>query len=247
MKKILYYLALFLPLLAFQCKSDPTLGELKLRIVPKYGDKTLVMYENVVSAQGFPLKMKRFSLFLQVQNGDAIAKTGYEDLAFIDLSNLTDKAKAEQGFEASFDLSAGLYNTLDLGVGVPSGLNKKKPTDFKSNNPLSESGEYWDSWDSYIFTKTEGVMDTTTTAKPDLSFSYHTGTDEMFRNISLPKSFTISEGQTTEIVLELDVKELLNGKAGVVNPLKNQNAHSLSNKTVALIISDNYKTALKAK
>ncbi|MFN0202641.1 MAG: MbnP family protein [Bacteroidia bacterium] len=248
MKKILYGLAIILPLLSFQCsRNEPKYGELKLRIVPKYGQDALVMYQNVVSAQGFSMQFQRVSLFLQVQDGGAIAKNGEADFVFIDLSNLTDLAKATQGISSSFDLEVGNYNALNLGIGVPKSLNKKQPSDFSSKSPLSETGEYWKSWDSYIFTKTEGVMDTTKTGKGDLPFSYHTGIDEMFRTINFPASFTINENQSTELVLELDVKELLNGKAGVINPLKNQNSHSLSNKSIAITLSDNYKTALKIK
>ena len=248
MKKILYGLAIILPLLSFQCnRNEPKYGELKLRIVPKYGQNALVMYQNVASAQGYPMQFQRVSFFLQVQDGGAIAKNGEADVTFIDMSDLTDLVKATQGVSASFDLEEGTYNTLNIGIGVPKSLNKKEPSDFSSKSPLSETGEYWKSWNSYIFTKTEGVMDTTNTGKGDLPFSYHTGIDEMFRTISLPTSFTISENQSTELVLELDVKEILNGKAGVVNPLKNQNSHSLNNKPIAITISDNYKTALKIK
>lgn len=248
MKKILYGLAIILPLLSFQCnRNEPKYGELKLRIVPKYGQNALVMYQNVASVQGYPMQFQRVSFFLQVQDGGAIAKNGEADVAFIDMSDLTDLVKATQGVSTSFNLEEGTYNALNIGIGVPKSLNKKEPSDFSSKSPLSETGEYWKSWNSYIFTKTEGVMDTTNTGKGDLPFSYHTGIDEMFRTISLPTSFTISENQSTELVLELDVKEILNGKAGVVNPLKNQNSHSLNNKPIAITISDNYKTALKIK
>jgi hypothetical protein len=136
---------------------------------------------------------------------------------------------------------------LDLGVGVPNATNQKKPSDFKSSNPLSDLGEYWDAWNSYIFTKTEGQVDTSNIVQNSFKFSYHTGTNEMFRNVSFAKPFEISAGKNTEIIIELDAKELLDGKSGAVNPLEEQNAHSLANKTVAIKISDNYKTALKIK
>lgn len=247
MKKYLFFLLFTLPLLAVRCEKEEARGTLKIRVVPKYGNKTLAMQEKVESAQGFPMVFKRLSFFLEVKDGEAIASNTNANLAFVELSNLTSQSQAETGFITNFELLPGAYSSLNLGIGVPSALNKKKPSDFSSSNPLSEVGEYWESWNSYIFTKTEGALDTARNGKVDLQFSYHTGTDEMFRNISLAKNYTITENQTTEIVLELDVKEILNGKGGVVNPLKEQNAHSLSNKEVAIKISNNYVNSIKVK
>lgn len=245
MKKEFYFFLLFaLSLLATKCKEESR-GELRIRILPKYGTETLIMQNPVAGAQGYPMLFKRLSFFMELKDGDATMDNSDSNLAFVELSNLNTKAKAEIGQTISFNLLPGDYSSLNLGIGVPSSLNKKKPSDFSSSNPLSEVSEYWDAWDSYIFTKTEGAVDTAKNGKADLQFSYHTGTDEMFRNITLIKSFTIIENQTTEVVLELDVKEILNGKGGVVNPLIQQNAHSLSNKAVAIKISDNYLNSIK--
>lgn len=247
MKKYLFFLLFTLPLLAVRCEKEEARGTLKIRVVPKYGNQTLVMQDKVIGAQGFPMVFKRLSFFLELKDGDAVTSKSNSNVAFIELSNLTSQSLANDGYTTNFELLPGSYSSLNLGIGVPSNLNKKKPSDFSSSNPLSEVSEYWDSWNSYIFTKTEGAVDTAKNGKADLQFSYHTGIDEMFRTISLAKNYEIIENQTTEIILELDVKEILNGKAGVVNPLKEQNSHSLSNKEVAVKISNNYINSIKAK
>jgi hypothetical protein len=205
------------------------------------------MYETVQHPNGFPMKIKRLAFFTEVLNGEATLKDGSDIVALIDLSDLTDKTKAEQGVVSEFSMKAGAYETIQLGIGVPPALNKKAPQDFPSKNPLSEEAFYWKAWDSYIFTKTEGAQDTLKNGVFDLQFSYHTGIDEMYRVVDLPKNFKIIDGQTTELNIEVDVREILNGKSGSVDPRINQNAHSVNNKPVAVIISNNYKTALKVK
>ncbi len=248
MKKIAYYFLLTLPMLAFRCgDSAENVGTLTLHFVPKYGDNTLVMEEKIATKYGYGITFQRLAFFTKVQDGNALEKTNGNEVAWVDFSNLTSKSAADKGVTVAFDLNTGTYNNLNLTVGVPSSLNKKTPSDFKSTNPLSDEGQYWDAWKSYIFTKTEGKIDTSNIASNAFNFSYHTGTDEMFRTVSLPKSFTIDNDKNTDITIELDVKELLDGKSGVVNPLLDKNAHSLSNKVVALKISDNYKTALRIK
>jgi hypothetical protein len=231
---------------SFRCGTpEDNVGTLTLHFIPKYGDNTLVMEEKVTTQYGYGITFQRLAFFTKVQDGNAAEKTNGNEVSWIDFSNLTSKTTADKGVTVAFDLNSGTYNNLNLTIGVPTGLNKKIPSDFKSTNPLSEEGQYWDSWNSYIFTKTEGKIDTSSIASDAFNFSYHTGTDEMFRTVSLPKNFTIDKDKNTDITIVLDVKELLDGKSGVVNPLKDQNAHSLSNKAVALKISDNYKTALK--
>jgi hypothetical protein len=69
----------------------------------------------------------------------------------------------------------------------------------------------------------------------------------MYRILYFKKNFRIVYVQTTELTIEVDVKEILNGKGGTVDPRKNQNAHSVNNKPIAIVISNNYKTALKVK
>ena len=248
MKRLHVVFLLSLILLVAACrKKDSEIGFLKLRFVPTYDGKVLPMYETVQNQNGFPMKIKRLAFFAEVLNGEAALKDNSSVVALIDMSDLTEKVSAEQGIVKEFTMKPGTYNVLSLGIGVPAGPNAKAPQDFRSSNPLSEEAFYWKAWDSYIFTKTEGALDTLKNGIFDLQFSYHTGIDEMYRIADLQKNFNIIDGQTTELTVEVDVREILNGKSGSVDPRINQNAHSVNNKPVAIIISNNYKTALKVK
>lgn len=222
-------------------------GYLKLKFIPTYKGKVVSMYESVNNKDGFPMRFKRLSFFTQVLDGQATLKGSDDIVSMIDFSNLTDKAKAESGVSAEFAMKQGEYSGVNLGIGIPAGINKKVPSDFPSSSPLSEENNYWDSWKSYIFTKTEGALDTLNNGVYNLQFSYHTGIDDLYRTVNLPKNIKIIDGQTTELIIEVDINELLDGKSGAIDPRKNQNAHSLNNKPIALIISNNYQTALKVK
>jgi hypothetical protein len=248
MKKFSFLLLFVIPLLASRCNTDDeALGTLRLRIIPKYGDKILVMQNKVINQQNLPIIFKFLSLYAQVENGNAILKDKNSKIALIDFTNLTDLGKASSGITTEFDMAIGSYTTFNFNVGVPKNENEKKPGDFDAGHPLAEEGNYWAAWDSFIFTKLEGSVDTSKTGIYDFQFSYHTGTEEMFRKVVLRSPFAIKAGETTELVVELDVKELLEGKNGTVNILKSPNAHSLNNKAVALTISNNYPNAIKIK
>lgn len=249
MKKIVFLLFI-LPTLMLRCKDDEqtnttpsNTGELRLKIVPTYAGKVYPMSSVVNSKLGFPMIVKRLAFFLQVQNGEAKVKDSNSEVAYFDFSSLTDVAKATEGLTTSFVMKKGDYTTLDIGIGVPKALNAKTPSDFANNNPLSEVSEYWSAWDSYIFTKTEGALDTAKINRFDLQYSYHTGTNDMFRTASLAKPFSITAGGVTNLTLNIDVSEILAGKTGTVDILKHQNAHSLNEVPTAKLLSDNYQNA----
>jgi hypothetical protein len=244
MKKILFLLLPFwVILVATNCKKNDDPGTLKIRFVPTYEGKALYMDKPLVYANNLPLKFQRLSFFTEILDGtNSLSPTQK-----IDFSEIYDEKAAQNGVSVELSMPVGTYSNLNLSVGVNKGNNAKSPADFTKTNVLSEVGDYWDSWKSYIFTKTEGKIDQDKSGKYAEAFSYHTGTDEMFRSIPLGKTVTISSLKTTELVIEIDARKILDSTAGTIDPIKDQNAHSLANKPVALKIMDNYKTAVTVK
>lgn len=251
MKKIFYLLLPFYLLLTASNCTDPEPqqpepqkgGTLTVRFLPIYDGKTLTMDQAVSLAGTWQIKFQRLSFFCEVLNGNTPIST----TKLVDFSTLYDETAAKNGVVATFPLAEGTYASTNLGIGVGSPNNVKKPVDFEKGNPLASTDAYWDSWTSYIFTKTEGKVDKDKNGKFDYAFSYHTGTDEMFRRVGLNKNISIVTGQNIDMTVEIDFKKILDGNAGTIDPLKDQNAHSLSNKAVALKIMNNYPSAVSIK
>jgi hypothetical protein len=251
MKKIFYFLLpLYLIVFAIACDkiAEPPpesskIGTLKVRFLPMYDGKPLAMDQAVNLANTWQIKFQRLSFFCEVLNGSTPIGT----TQLVDFSTIYDENAAKNGVTATFTLPEGTYPTTNLGIGVGATNNAKKPTDFEKGKPLALSDDYWDSWTSYIFTKTEGKVDKDKNGKFDHAFSYHTGTDEMFRRIGINKNISIVTGQNIDMTVEVDFKKILDGKSGAIDPIKDQNAHSLSNKAVALKIMDNYPNSVTVK
>ena len=247
MKKLFYLFFIGIAFINVQCRPTngpdiEPIGTLKIHFIPTYEGLPLYM-DKEVKHNNLPLKFQRLSLFT-----DLVTGTANSSVQKIDFSGIYDEKAAKEGVTITFnDFLIGTYDNAQLSIGVNRIGNKKIPSDYKNSEPLSEVADYWDSWKSYIFTKTEGKVDKNGTGKFDYAFSYHTGTDEMYRTFTLPKSFSIAQYQTTDITVEIDFKKVLNGANGLIDPLKDQNAHSLANKPVALKIMDNYKTAFSLK
>ena len=248
MKKIFYLFLVGIVFINAQCKPEPVIqpivdaGTLRVRFLPTYEGIPLYMDKALVLNGSLPIKFQRLAFFTSFITGTTVSATQK-----VDFSSVYDEKAALQGITISIEKAAGTYDKAQLGIGIDRTTNKKVPSDYKNGEILAEVADYWDSWKSYIFTKTEGKFDNDGSGKFGVSFSYHTGTDEMYRVFTLPNSVTITAGKVTDINVEIDFKKVLNGANGLINPLKDQNAHSLANKPVALKIMDNYTTAFTLK
>ncbi len=248
MKKLFYLFLISVVFITIQCKPDPVVsptggGTLRIRFLPTYEGLPLYMDKTVIHNGNLPIKFQRLSLFTNLTTGATISPT--QKVIF---SSIYDENAAKEGVTVTLDnLAAGTYEKAQLGIGIDGKTNKKVPSDYKNGDILAEVGDYWDSWDSYIFTKTEGKFDADGSGKFAASFSYHTGTDEMYRAFTLQNPITVTSGKVTDISVEIDFKKVLNGSNGVIDPLKDKNAHSLANKPVGLRIMDNYVTAMSIK
>ncbi|MBL7808966.1 MAG: hypothetical protein JNN28_14185 [Saprospiraceae bacterium] len=113
----------------------------------------------------------------------------------------------------------GDYTGIRIGYGVKAALNAKNPADFANNHPLALEGEYWNGWDSYIFTKVEGKTDSDKNGSYDIALLYHCGSDAVYKvytfntpvhvhagepalnvNFDLEKLFIMDDGSYYDIV-----------------------------------------------
>lgn len=248
MKKLFYLFLVSIVFINAQCKPEPVIqpivdaGTLRVRFLPTYEGVPLYMDKALVLNGSLPIKFQRLAFFTSWITGTTVSATQK-----VDFSSVYDEKAALEGITISIEKAAGTYDKSQLGIGIDRTTNKKVPSDYKNGDILAEVADYWDSWNSYIFTKTEGKFDKDGSGKFANAFSYHTGTDEMYRVFTLPNSVVITAGKVTDINVEIDFKKVLNGANGLINPLKDQNAHSLANKPVGLRIMDNYTTALSVK
>lgn len=251
MKHILLLLiAGMLMLSACEKKDDgPATGTLELVCKANFAGDPLV----IGTAYDYPLNDWSLKFYLVDylmsnvrlvdQNGEAISLA---DVAIVDFSPVnTDPAKAAAGIKFTFtDVPKGTYPTMIVGIGVDTAVNRTRPQDYPSGHPLSiGANRYWDAWDSFIFTKTQGLADLTGSGVFSTPFSYHTGGDALYREVSFAHNTRIEGGQTTTMTLDLDVRDLFQQADGTWWDIQAQpNAHTPDDPAM-LMIMDNYEDA----
>lgn len=207
-----FTILVMLSLLFSGCSKDKE-GALRITFKGSYGQDPLVMLNVYDYADGQRIQFSRLEFFasdIRLIDGSG-NDYPLSDVELIDLSANSTTA-AETGVVLTFnDIPAGEYTDLEFGFGVAADINATTPVDYPSSSPLSSTGRYWTPWTSYIFSKTEGNLDTIADGTDNLSmgFAYHTGSDALYRVLQLDQPISIQEDATRNIVLNLDYQKLL--------------------------------------
>jgi len=208
MKKLLFFAFCSLFLFA-QCNRSKGDAILKLTFKPTFRDSILLMAQPYPCPDGDTMSISALNFFvsgieLTRENGKKV-KIMEDDALYVDFSDIFTTAQAQLG--KSFILNEILddgFTQISFSVGVVSSINSKLPADFPSSNPLGDDGNYWTAWDSYIFSRVEGNLDTSRNSSRTLPFLYHAGVPDMLQTRTFTKTFATIDNQTTELVFEVD-------------------------------------------
>lgn len=112
-------------------------------------------------------------------------------------------------------LNPGDYTGLSFQVGLDSILNHSDPSQYDSDNPLSNLNpdfEFWSQTRGYRFIVLEGYADTTADANgpTNVPFEYHIGADTLMRKFSSSTAFTVEKGDELEFRIEADFGKFFN-------------------------------------
>ena len=218
-------------------------GDLNVNMKLQYDGVPLVMFEPYEYPDGKAINFTRFSLYtsdFQIDN-EVI-----NEVEFHNLTNSHSTAElAENGYDWSLsDIPVGSYDRISFNIGVPEALNGMDPGEFPSGHPLAKPAENWFSWKSYIFLKVEGNIDLDGDGVLETGIALHTGSDEALRNVGMEYPLIISQDQTSQINLAIDLYQLFNGSERIYPIEENPQIHSLTQLDAALEISDNIKNSI---
>ncbi|MEO0895490.1 MAG: MbnP family protein [Bacteroidota bacterium] len=122
----------------------------------------------------------------------------------------------------------GTYTSLKFGIGVPSDKNLENPANYDADHSLSiRQGMHW-SWSvGYIFSKIEGSWDSTGTGTFTKDLLYHVGTEGLYREVNFTtQDIIVSETEPVDIVLEVDLKKVLDAEGNSLNLSEENFTHS---------------------
>jgi len=222
MRNLLFFTLLSIVLMSSSCDPEPQVdltSQVKINFTANYSGELLLLEKEYLYAGDMPIKFSQFNFYianvaLLKQNGSEFEETELLEIDFVDFPyNLNDSTEAAKGQIITVNnVPVGNYDGIKIGFGVPADLNRTKPNDYSSENPLSMASHYWDGWSSYIFSKIEGKADMdfdgTFETNDGEGLTYHMGTDDVYTTRTLFGNLKVIENQTLDLPLNLDVKML---------------------------------------
>jgi hypothetical protein len=225
------------------CKPDEqTNGNFTLQVNPTYGSSAFVMNAANTDPDGRNVKFNVFQFYLsnitliKNDNSEVLLK----NVALVDLKNsLT--------FSINGSEMNGDFKAIKFGVGLDSALNNNtNPGDEPIESPLYTDNNlgYW-GWMKYIFYKVEGVTDTTTSGQQTYNntFLYHIGTDNLYREVTLTKNFSICCNNSVTLNLNLDVKKIFYGDTETIDIVTQNVTQTTDNSHTAVSMANNFPKA----
>jgi len=217
MKTPQYLLLLLLISLGWACADNggnddpqPQVTNLEMRFRPVYGEEALVMFQPLEYEAGMDVLVQVFQLYLAPVS--LIRSDGSElvlrDVTLLDFRDFQDAAMAEAGLTLSFeDVPAGTYSGIRLGLGLPPELNATSPAQYEPGHPLSDN--YWTAATGYIFSKVEGIADTTGSGNFNTPLTFHTGSDDIYQTVTFDRRVEVDAQNLQRLNFSVDLRKVL--------------------------------------
>ena len=223
MKHILIFSLALILLSANSCKEHDhgPKGNLSITFKAVYDNDPLLVFTDYLTPDADKLQFHVFNFFISdleiVKENDEVIRL--KDVEFIDFNGNTDLNKASAGIKIELnDVAIGNYKAIRFGIGIEPGKNAKEPGDFPSDPYLGNPGNYWTAWNSYIFSRVEGRIDTLPNAAGgDVFYLYHTGVDGMYQSRSFTKTFEISSNSNSELIFTVNAKDIFYKSGAEIN------------------------------
>ncbi len=198
MKKLSFLCLIALMLFSLACRDDHNCWDgknLLLNIKGTINGEDFTLNQNFANNEGDLVDYTLVKFYL---SNISLIKDDFTEV------DVTDVILHDFNFEGTHDfkIPAGTYKALKVGIGLSPELNDMDPSVFEADHPMSfNQNTYW-TWNTqYKFVMLEGNLNRDGEEK---TFSYHTGTDTLFRSIELPKIFTLYDDQRTQLDLNID-------------------------------------------
>lgn len=232
---------------AFQI-ANTNLGTLDLNFRLLYDGTPLVTFEEVTYPDpDIPMFISLVSAYIS----NVTISNGRDSIEILEIDRFrineqhSDIETALAGTTISISsIPPDTYSSLKFHIGLPTDLNATTPIDYPQNHPLSFTGEYWDSWDSYIFFKVEGKVDTDKDGIKETGIALHGGSDKALRSKEFTMDFEVKPQETTTLVFNIDVNEIFERDGAIYDLISTPQIHSLDQITQTNELADNLRQAI---
>lgn len=185
----------------------------QVALQPVFGSQAFYMDSIYTTQEGYKIKFTELKCYftLFANGSSALHQAALFD--YRETSNLLFKLESDYT----------KFGNLSTVLGVDTSLNHLDPSAFPNESPLNISNAgpmHWGWNPGYIFMNVEGKVDTIPDANlnPDLSFSFHIGTDPYLQHLQFNNiNWTDIGNNTRQFKLKLDLLTFLGQGSNTIN------------------------------
>jgi hypothetical protein len=238
------FFSLLVLLIAAACgddKPEAPKAQLQIDLQPVFGGQNFFMDSIYTTQEGYKVKFTELKCYFTLFGNGSNA---LHQAALLDYRETGSLLFKREGDYAKF-------LNLNAVLGVDSSLNHLDPSAFPNESPLNISNAgpmHWGWSTGYIFINIEGKVDTLidATTNPDLSFSFHIGTDSYLQNLQFNNINWADIGNNTrQFKLKLDLLAFLGQGASSINLSSEYLTHTAAGQeALTQKVISNFKNAI---
>jgi hypothetical protein len=238
------FFSLLVLVFASACGDDnpeASKAQLQIDLQPVYGGQNFFMDSIYTTQEGYKVKFTELKCYFTLFGNGTNA---LHQAALLDYRETGSLLFKKEGDYAKF-------LNLNAILGVDSSLNHLDPSAFPIESPLNISNAgpmHWGWSTGYIFMNIEGKVDTIldATTNPDLSFSFHIGTDSYLQNLQFNNiNWTDIGNNTRQFKLKLDLLAFLGQGANSINLSSEYLTHTAAGQeALTQKVISNFKNAI---
>tara|TARA_B100001564_G_C20617017_1_gene660427 strand:+ start:714 stop:1490 length:777 start_codon:yes stop_codon:yes gene_type:complete len=222
------------------CFKNKDAATINLNFSLEWFGQSTAIGDTVIYQDNLPLRLEKFLFYIEDisikdENGNWLNSGSIDRIEFMPNNETTSAEFSAKTVRRGIEINAikfglgvgGFYNSLD-----------RAPENFGNDHPLGivqSAGMYWD-WDrGYIFTKFEGKIAETFDGSILTPFSFHTGTDDLYREviIELKNSMVVAAEETHDFNVVIDLGASISTTEDQIDLLDNCLTHTLNNPELA--------------
>jgi hypothetical protein len=222
-------------------KPEAPKAQLQIDLQPVFGGQNFFMDSIYTTQEGYKVKFTELKCYFTLFGNGSNA---LHQAALLDYRETGSLLFKREGDYAKF-------LNLNAVLGVDSSLNHLDPSAFPNESPLNISNAgpmHWGWSTGYIFINIEGKVDTLidATTNPDLSFSFHIGTDSYLQNLQFNNiNWTDIGNNTRQFKLKLDLLAFLGQGASSINLSSEYLTHTAAGQeALTQKVISNFKNAI---
>ena len=232
--------AIILLSLGTGCNKNCNHATVNLNITLAWEGVPVSIGDTVSYSTEMPLRLEKFRCYINdisLRNLDGVWLSS-ESIDLIEFIPSSDIASGK--FEAEWLKQNNEFDAIRFGLGVYPEINSidNAPSTFPNASPFSVSGSagmYW-TWETgYIFSKYEGKIAQAQGEDFTIPFAFHTGTDELYREVVLEFSGvqSVCKDEIRDFNIELDLSKAISGTEDNIDLVEDGITHTLDNMELA--------------